>query len=624
MNVLKKIKSIGIVLIAMGLLFFSSCTNQSPENLKVIPKETSAVSVFDIYSIARKGKLDKIYEMNFFRTFKKEVRSENKRVSKIIENVIEDPSISGLNLLTDVFGYYVSAAKDEKFLCLSAEIKDQDKFAEFIEDILDKSEIEFDIENEKTYSYTLIGKESAIAWDEDKAILLIAENYTSRENLDFEIETLMGLPEKDQITANEKFAKFYNNKKDVSFWFSTNYFTDSYGFKRLQKEVGFDITGNYISSYLNFGDNDISLRTQFEPNDEIKKMMDKNNVWDNKFNSQLLNYFPKQNYVVSSISLNPMSYYNLLEEEGYEDFQRVQTQFNRETELELKEFFKAIKGSALYSLFGFDDVEYTYMKWGYSFDENKAELLDKKYKISEAGYLSLEDKEQLNLGKTIKTESYSGRYSINIKNIIDNGGTVETAIANNSEINWYKGGWSYGKNVETTTKDFLPLMGLVIDINGNQTIKKMIEKIPEDVITKQDDYYEFKFGNRYPTYLAYNEDVCFVTNDKKRIKAFVDGEDSADNLSDASISSDILGSKFYTFLNLNYDDYPKELKKKVQTQENDKQKRMIKIWNDFAKSIELKQVNENSFEIIFNTKDNDNNSLNTIITAIDDNYKYFM
>jgi len=624
MNVLKKIKSIGIVLIAMGLLFFSSCTNQSPENLKVIPKETSAVSVFDIYSIARKGKLDKIDEMNFFRTFKKEIRSENKRVSKIIENVIEDPSISGLNLLTDVFGYYVSAAKDEKFLCLSAEIKDQDKFAEFIEDILDKSEIEFDIENEKTYSYTLIGKESAIAWDEDKAILLIAENYTSRENLDFEIETLMGLPEKDQITANEKFAKFYNNKKDVSFWFSTNYFTDSYGFKRLQKEVGFDITGNYISSYLNFGDNDISLRTQFEPNDEIKKMMDKNNVWDNKFNSQLLNYFPKQNYVVSSISLNPMSYYNLLEEEGYEDFQRVQTQFNRETELELKEFFKAIKGSALYSLFGFDDVEYTYMKWGYSFDENKAELLDKKYKISEAGYLSLEDKEQLNLGKTIKTESYSGRYSINIKNIIDNGGTVETAIANNSEINWYKGGWSYGKNVETTTKDFLPLMGLVIDINGNQTIKKMIEKIPEDVITKQDDYYEFKFGNRYPTYLAYNEDVCFVTNDKKRIKAFVDGEDSADNLSDASISSDILGSKFYTFLNLNYDDYPKELKKKVQTQENDKQKRMIKIWNDFAKSIELKQVNENSFEIIFNTKDNDNNSLNTIITAIDDNYKYFM
>ena len=624
MNVLKKIKSIGIVLIAMGLLFFSSCTNQSPENLKVIPKETSAVSVFDIYSIARKGKLDKIDEMNFFRTFKKEIRSENKRVSKIIENVIEDPSISGLNLLTDVFGYYVSAAKDEKFLCLSAEIKDQDKFAEFIEDILDKSEIEFDIENEKTYSYTLIGKESAIAWDEDKAILLIAENYTSRENLDFEIETLMGLPEKDQITANEKFAKFYNNKKDVSFWFSTNYFTDSYGFKRLQKEVGFDITGNYISSYLNFGDNDISLRTQFEPNDEIKKMMDKNNVWDNKFNSQLLNYFPKQNYVVSSISLNPMSYYNLLEEEGYEDFQRVQTQFNRETELELKEFFKAIKGSALYSLFGFDDVEYTYMKWGNSFDENKAELLDKKYKISEAGYLSLEDKEQLNLGKTIKTESYSGRYSINIKNIIDNGGTVETAIANNSEINWYKGGWSYGKNVETTTKDFLPLMGLVIDINGNQTIKKMIEKIPEDVITKQDDYYEFKFGNRYPTYLAYNEDVCFVTNDKKRIKAFVDGEDSADNLSDASISSDILGSKFYTFLNLNYDDYPKELKKKVQTQENDKQKRMIKIWNDFAKSIELKQVNENSFEIIFNTKDNDNNSLNTIITAIDDNYKYFM
>jgi len=624
MNVLRKIKSIGIVLFAMGLLFFSSCINQSPENLKVIPKETSAVSVFDIYSIARKGKLDKIEEMNFYKTFKKEIRSENKKVSKIIENVIEDPSILGLNLTSDVFGYYVNAAKDERFLCLSAEIKDQEKFVEFIEDILDKSEIEFDIENEKTYSYTLIKNKSAIAWDEKKAILLIAENYKSRENLSFEIETLMGLPEKDQITANDKFAKFYNNKKDVSFWFSTNYFTDSYSFKRLEKEVGFDITDNYISSYLNFGDNDISLRTQFDPNSEIKKMMDKNDVWDNRFNSQLLNCFPKQNYVVSSVSLNPMSYYNLMEDEGYEDFQRAKTQFNKETELELKEIFDAIKGNALYSLFGFDDVEYTYMKWGYSFDENNAELLDKKYKISEAGYLSLEDKEQLNLGKTIKTENYSGRYSINIKNILDNGGTVETAIKDDSEVNWYKGGWDYGRNVETTTKEFLPLMGLAFDINGNETIKKIIGKIPEDEVKKRSDYYEFTFDNRYPTYFAFNEEVFFVTNDKKRIKAFVDGEDSADNLSDASISSDILGSKFYTFLNLNYDDYPNELKKKVQTQESDKQKRMIKIWNDFAKSIELKQVNQNSFEIIFNTKDNDSNSLNTIITAIDDNYKYFM
>ena len=51
---------------------------------------------------------------------------------------------------------------------------------------------------------------------------------------------------------------------------------------------------------------------------------------------------------------------------------------------------------------------------------------------------------------------------------------------------------------------------------------------------------------------------------------------------------------------------------------------MFKIWNDFAKSIELKQVDNNSIEIIFNTKENKSNSLNTIISSIDDNYKYFM
>ena len=51
---------------------------------------------------------------------------------------------------------------------------------------------------------------------------------------------------------------------------------------------------------------------------------------------------------------------------------------------------------------------------------------------------------------------------------------------------------------------------------------------------------------------------------------------------------------------------------------------MFKIWNDFAKSLELKQVNNNSFEIIFHTQNNESNSLNTIMTTIDKNLKYFM
>ncbi len=621
MKNLKKIKSIGIIVLGISALFLSSCSS-SPENLKVIPEETNAVSVIDIYSIIKKGKLNEISEFKFFKTLEKEIRNENKNVSKIIDDLIEDPTISGINFKTDVFAYYVDEAEDEKFISFSAEIKNQEKFAEFIEDILDELEIEFDIEKEKNYSYTLIENEAVIGWDENKAVLLIAQNYSSREHLDLEVETLMELTEKDQITANENFNNFYKNKKDISVWFSSNLFEDNYNFKKIEKEIDFDITDNYISSFLNFEDNNISLLTQFTPNSEIQKMMEENDVWKNSFNNQLLNYFPKQSFAIASISLNPVSYYNIIEQD--DDFEKIQSEFERETELDLKDLFENIKGNAVYSLFGFENVEYTYMAYGYGFNENEAELLDERYEISKAGYLSSEDKELLNQGKTIQAESYSRRYCIDIKNIINNGGTVETAIANDSKINWYEGGWDYGKYVETTKEEYLPLMGLVIDINDKKIVEKLIGKIPEDEMNKRSDYYEFTIDNRYPAYFSFNENICFITNDKKSIKAFKDGGYSSNNLGSSDISSDITNSNFYSFLNLNYDEYPKDIKKEIKNNLNDNEEKMIKIWNDFAKSVELKQVDNNSIEIIFNTKENESNSLNTIISSIDDNYKYFM
>lgn len=565
MKHLKKIKSIGIIVLAISALLLSSCSS-SPENLKVIPEETNAICVIDIYSIIKKGKLNEISELKFFKTLKKEIRNESKNVSKIIDDLIEDPTISGINFKTDVFAYYVDKAEDEKFISFSAEIKNQEKFAEFIEDILD--ELEIDIEKEKNYSYTLIENEAVIGWDENKAVLLIAQNYSSREHLDLAVETLMELTEKDQITANENFNNFYKNKKDISVWFSSNLFEDNYDFKKIEKEIDFDITDNYISSFLNFEDNNISLLTEFTPNSDIQKMMQENKVWNNSFNKNLLNYFPKKSFATASFSINPMAFYNILEQE--DDFENIQEEFESETGFDLKDLFEAFKGNVVYSLFGFENVEYTYMGYEEVYNPEKYRLYN----------------------------YYTDKY-------------------------YYQGGYEY-KDVEKTKKELLPLMGLAIDINGNKTIKKLIEKIPEDEIHKRSNYYEFKFDNRYPTYLAFNENIVLITNDKKSIEAFKDGGYSSDNLGSSNISSDMNSSNFYSFINLNYDEYPKEIKKEIKNNQNEEEEKLFKIWNDFAKSVELKKVNDNSVEIIFNTKNNESNSLNTIIKTIDDNYKYLM
>ena len=379
--------------------------------------------------------------------------------------------------------------------------------------------------------------DAAIGWDEDKAVLLIAEDYNSRGNLEDGIETLFGLKEKDQITANEEFNKFYSNKKDISVWFSSNLFEDSGDLKELESVIKVDMIDNYISAYLNFGDDHISLKTEFTPNRDIQKKMKDNDVWDNSMNNELLNYFPKQHYATASMSLNPMTFYNIFEKS--DGFEEIQYEFEREAKFDLQDLVESFKGNAVYSLFGFDEIEYTYMDWGYGFNEDEAKLLEDRYIISEAGYLSYEDKALLNQGETIQTESYEGRYCINIKNILEYGGTVESALYNDSEINWYEGGWEYGRYIETTNEELLPLMGLAIDINGDEVVKNIIDLIPEGEINERSNYYELMIDNIYPAYFTFNESVFFITNDKKSIKAFKNGGYSSDNLGSSGISSEI-------------------------------------------------------------------------------------
>ena len=286
MKTLKKIKSIGIITLLISILFLSSCST-SPDNLKVIPKGTNLVSVIDFYSLIKKGQLDEISEMKMFKTFKKEIKSENKKLSKIFNNFTEDPTSTGINFTSDIIMFYIDEARDEQYAAMSIEINDDEKFEEFLEDILDELDIDYDIEKEENYTYALVNDYS-FSWDEDKMVLLVASDYDSSENLEDMIETIMELKEEDQISKNEEFVNFYKEKKDISFWVSSNLMESSmFGneFEEIIENIDYDIEDNYASLFINFDDDNISFKTNFTPNSELQKLMDEND-FSNSFNKE--------------------------------------------------------------------------------------------------------------------------------------------------------------------------------------------------------------------------------------------------------------------------------------------------------------------------------------------------
>jgi len=163
MKELKKIKLTGLVIVVLATMLFSSCSS-TPESMKTIPKETNFVTAIDVFSIAKKGKMYEFSDLKVFKTIKKELKSENKKMADLVDQLMEDPTISGINFTSDVFVYYVNEAKDEQFTCVSAELSSSEKFSEFITGLLEENEIEYEMETKGNIKYFIL-KDIALGWD---------------------------------------------------------------------------------------------------------------------------------------------------------------------------------------------------------------------------------------------------------------------------------------------------------------------------------------------------------------------------------------------------------------------------------------------------------------------------
>jgi hypothetical protein len=182
--------------------------------------------------------------------------------------------------------------------------------------------------------------------------------------------------------------------------------------------------------------------------------------------------------------------------------------------------------------------------------------------------------------------------------------------------------YDYSYNYEETIgSDNIPVMGLAIDLKDNSELKKLIAEIPDEELTKHKNYYEMKIDKRYPVYFAFDDASLYITNDKKAIKSFKDGEYDGETLGETAVKNVLNNNSLYGFMYLDLDHYPKKMRKDMTSYYSAKEKKLQKAWNDFAESISYKQTDDMTYEIVFKTKETGDNSLYTIIKTIDENSK---
>lgn len=358
-------KTFNLLLIAIigSLLLFNSC-KKSSSTFSVMPENTQAVLVMDMRSVFTKADLKNIGDYSFFNTAMNELKNENKKVSEIFEDFVDDPKVSGINLLGDLFVYYIDESDDEQFVVFAIPLQKSDKFAGWLEEILEASDTDYDIEKNKSYKYILFEDESGIAWNKDVAIILSPTNFDSYDNIEDEMENLMTLEKDKQISKNKAFVDFYSNKKDFSLWVDYELLSKLDDYESTMDMMNVDLDDVDVSIYLEFLDGEILFSTVVNMPNENDMMK----INDADFNKDILEYASNNSLVMMSYAFNT--------EALAEYLKTIPTIDDADDEIEnqigysFDEIINTFGGSILVNLADFDNTEVEYTDYEMVWNEN--------------------------------------------------------------------------------------------------------------------------------------------------------------------------------------------------------------------------------------------------------------
>ncbi|MBT5772251.1 MAG: DUF4836 family protein [Flavobacteriaceae bacterium] len=550
--------------------------NPSTHILKVIPEESAFVMSFTPANFLAKMDIEDL--------MKTELGENAEDFSKkadlgILEDLFEDPTISGIDYLSEVFVFHSYENAEEHYLCVSAGIQDDGNFGEFLEDISKEAGDKIKIKEEDDFNYFTEGG-GGIVWDDDKFIFMLGT--TGEDDLEDHMEKLMTLEEDDRITSNDNFNTFYEKRQDLSVWISTemiNEFEDEiednfgYELRDIERELGMsskDIINMYddniITFHINFANGEIVCSSEFIPNSELKDLNSEYNLWDLDFNEKLLKYIPDNNIAIFIQKINVDAYYKLIKKYiDSDNIDRFEREMRNETGLDIDDIFNTFAGSFIANISGFGSIETTISDYGRYYNDSMYSDYDYYY------------------------DEYI-----------------------------YEGGYDWGYYEKDTTMT-LPLFSVVFDMKDSYFIEEMIELGIDAGAITDGEYYSFD-ADGMNMFIDFNKTTFMVTNDQDAINQFNNNGYNKH----LSSSNNIVDNISYAYLNLDADKYSHLIEESFGGRMPREVEMMMDIWDDLFESVEFKQsINESSgtfsAEFKMSFKDKDKNILQTIFDLVEDN-----
>ena len=518
-------------LIAKGVIFicfvYASCSylQSGAASLSIIPDDTNLIYKLNLGTLLQKVDVQQWYRSDLLKEPLKNLRDQDRALSRIINYAVDNPDVLGIDLEESVFVYFREEAEDEKYFCIAFDLDDEENFKAFVDRVVDKLGMEADAEEGRDYKYYMIEGSMSVGWDRDKALLILPDNYASRENLDFEMENLMTLNEAHSIKNRSSINDFCYSNKDISAIVNSNLFENDFRFKTLEDLYDFALEDNLLIAHMEVTKDEVLFDGRFVFNEEIESFIETYDVLDNSINAEMLKYLPKASFLFSSLSFNPSDYYEFLSDE--EDFEEVSAGFKRAFGLDIEYVFNVFTGNFAFSVHGFKE------------DERE----------------------------------------------------------------------SYGY---TTRERVVPIYSVIFEMKDT---KRFEETINDDLsgsrLKKKSKYYEINDMGDI-NYLAINKELGLLTNDKRNINLFLrDGHE--ESFQSSELKANVLKNNFYAYVDLDYDNYPSNIKKQLRNNQGRRDRAVFKAFTKLLRYASIEQNGNSEFRVSVGLKDFDWNDIEPLI-----------
>jgi predicted protein tyrosine phosphatase len=320
-----------LTLLCAAVVMTSCSKKEYPDNLTIIPKESSLVACIDLKALAEKADMKAQRKSATFKSLSQEVFADQ----PALKAILDDPSKSGV-AFKQVF-LFLSGTKN---VGVTLELDDASDFESMLKKIAEQSGIAFEVQKEGDCNYVTVPQNDStlLVWDKHKALLMA---NTPKE----QAIKIFTTPKESGIVTVKDFADGYKQKKDLFLWTKNDGVSGSIGALMqipVMEAEGDLLKGTFSHVNVEFKEGEVLCTSETTPVELAKKLDAK--YLNARPNNDLLKYFPQTAFLMGRLALNMSAIAQYLAQSN--DYKTYMTPDNQKV-------FNSLGGDMVFSVFNF-------------------------------------------------------------------------------------------------------------------------------------------------------------------------------------------------------------------------------------------------------------------------------